>query len=264
MSPACHDGGMPVHEVAQTGFGNEADAYDRARPTYPPDAVGWLVDALGVAPGRTVADVAAGTGKLTRLLMARGAHLIAVEPVPAMYSVLHRSTPDLSLVAATAEAMSLRDASLDAITVAQAFHWFDAPRALREFQRVLRPGGRLGLVWNARDRSVGWVDRLWSVMDRVEKHAPWRRHDEWRDSAFVDTPWFGPLHEAAFRHEQRLSIDGVIDRFRSVSHVASLDPDHRDAVLAEIRGVLATDPATRDCDEVAIPYRVDCYWTERA
>lgn len=254
---------MPVHEIAQTGFGNEAGAYDRARPTYPPDAISWLIEALAIAPGRTVADVAAGTGKLTRLLIPTGAQLVAVEPVQGMYEVLHGNQPDVPLVATTAEAMGLRDATVDAITVAQAFHWFDANRALREFHRILRPGGRVGLLWNARDRSVGWVDHLWSVVDRVEKHAPWREHDQWRETAFVDTPWFGELHEATFRHEQTLSINGVMDRFRSVSHVASLPPDRRDAVLDEIRGVLASDPATRGRDEVAIPYRVDCYWAER-
>lgn len=254
---------MPVHEVAQTGFGNEADAYDRARPSYPPDAVAWLVDALRIAPGRTVADVAAGTGKLTRLLDATGARLLALEPLPAMYGVLRRNQPDRPVVASTAEALALRDGSVDGITVAQAFHWFDAPQALGEFHRVLRPGGRIGLVWNARDRSVPWVDALWSVMDRVEKRAPWRNHDQWRESAFVDTPWFGPLYEGTFRHEQVLSTEGVIDRFRSVSHVASMPPESRDAVLDEIRTLLATDPATRGRDTVAIPYRVDCFWAQR-
>ncbi len=128
---------------------------------------------------------------------------------------------------------------------------------------MLRPGGRLALVWNARDRSVEWIDRLWSVMDRVEKRAPWRRHDEWRESAFVDTPWFGPLHEATFHHTQELTVDGVVDRFRSVSHVASLPPAGQEAVLADVRDVLASHPATRGRDTIAIPYRVDCYWAQR-
>jgi ubiquinone/menaquinone biosynthesis C-methylase UbiE len=255
---------MAVHEVAQAGFGSEAEAYERARPGYPPEVVAWAVEVLGIAPGRRVADLAAGTGKLTRLLLAFGADLLAIEPVDGMRSVLHRQLPDVAVVGATAEATALRDGSLDALTVAQAFHWFDAPRALEEFHRVLRPGGRIALIWNARDRTVDWVDQLWSVMDRVEKRAPWRRHDEWRESAFVDTPWFEPLHEATFRHEQMLTVDGVIDRFRSVSHVASMPPDAQDAVLGEVRAILASHPDTRGRDEVAIPYRVDCYWAQRA
>lgn len=260
----CHDGCMAVHEVAQAGFGSEAEAYERARPGYPPEVVAWAVEVLGIARGRRIADLAAGTGKFTRLLVPLGADLVAIEPVAGMRSVLHRELPDVAVMGATAEATALRDGSLDALTVAQAFHWFDAPRALEEFHRVLRPGGRIALVWNARDRTVDWVDQLWSVMDRVEKRAPWRRHDEWRESAFVDTPWFQPLHEATFHHTQVLTVDGVIDRFRSVSHVASMAPGAQDAVLGEVRDVLASHPDTRGRDEVAIPYRVDCYWAQRA
>lgn len=250
---------MSVHEVARSGFGAEADAYERARPSYPPDAVAWIVEALGISPGRVVADVAAGTGKFTRLLAPTGAWLVAVEPVEGMRARL----PHLPTTAASAEALPFADGSLDAITVAQAFHWFDAPAALEEFHRVLRPGGRLALVWNARDRSVPWVDDVWSIMDRVEKRAPWRAHDEWRESAFVDTPWFGSLHEATFHHEHLLSPADVVERVRSVSHVAVLPPEQQEAVLAEVRALLRDDPATAGRDEVAIPYRVDAFWTER-
>lgn len=250
---------LSVHEVASSGFGTEAAAYERARPSYPPDAVAWIVDALDVSPGRAVADVAAGTGKLTRLLEPTGAWIVAVEPVEGMRVRL----PSVPIAAATAERLPFADRSLDAITVAQAFHWFDAAAALEELHRVLRPGGRLALVWNARDRSVPWVDELWSIMDRVEKRAPWRAHDEWHESAFVETPWFGPLHEATFRHEQLLSPADVVERVRSVSHVAVLAPAKQAAVLDEVRTLLQRDPTTAGKDEVALPYRVDAYWTER-
>ncbi|HEU5308998.1 MAG TPA: class I SAM-dependent methyltransferase [Acidimicrobiia bacterium] len=250
---------MSVHEVASSGFGAGADAYERARPSYPPDAVAWIVDALAITHGRDVADVAAGTGKFTRLLAPTGAWIVAVEPVAGMRARL----PRMPVAAASAERLPFREESLDAITVAQAFHWFDATAALAEFHRVLRPGGRLALVWNARDRSVPWVDEVWSIMDRVEKRAPWRAHDEWRDSAFVDTPWFGPLHEATFHHEQMLSPADVVERVRSVSHVAVLPPERRDAVLDEVRTLLRDDPATAGRDTLALPYRVDAFWAER-
>jgi SAM-dependent methyltransferase len=250
---------LSVHEVASSGFGAGADAYERARPSYPPDAVAWIVDALAITHGRDVADVAAGTGKFTRLLAPTGAWIVAVEPVEAMRARL----PRMPVTAASAERLPFREESLDAITVAQAFHWFDATAALAEFHRVLRPGGRLALVWNARDRSVPWVDEVWSIMDRVEKQAPWRAHDEWRDSAFVDTPWFGPLHEATFHHEQMLSPADVVERVRSVSHVAVLPPERRDAVLDEVRTLLRDDPATAGRDTLALPYRVDAFWAER-
>jgi SAM-dependent methyltransferase len=258
---------LSVHEVASSGFGAEADAYERARPSYPPDAVAWIVDALGIAPGRVVADVAAGTGKFTRLVQPTGAWIVAVEPVEGMRVLL----PRMPTASATAERLPFRDGSLDGITVAQAFHWFDAAAALEEFHRVLRPGGRLALIWNARDRSVPWVDEVWSIMDRVEKRAPWRNHDEWRETAFVqvaggefDNPWFGPLHEATFQHDQHLSPADVVERVRSVSHVAVLPPEQQEAVLDEVRTLLRDDPATAGRDEVALRYRVDAYWAERS
>ncbi len=255
---------MAVHDVAQRGFGAGAGAYDRARPSYPPDAVAWLVEHLRLGTGTRCCDLAAGTGKLTALLAAAGARLLAIEPVEEMGEALRAAVPTVPLVAGTAEALPLAGASLDAVTVAQAFHWFDADRAFEELARVVRAGGRVGLLWNARDRSVDWVDALWSIMDRVEKKAPWRDHERWADSALGDRHGFGPLHEATFEHTQTLAVDGVVERFASVSHVAVLPRDHRDAVLDEVRDVLATHPATRGHETVAIPYRVDAYWCERA
>jgi SAM-dependent methyltransferase len=251
-----------VHDVAASGFNDPGD-YEAARPSYPPDAVAWFVEHLRLTPGRRVADVAAGTGKLTRLLVPSGAALLAVEPVPGMRATFRGLLPDVPLVAATAEAMPFAAAALDAITVAQAWHWFDHERATAEAARVLRPGARLGLVWNARDRTEPWVDQVWSIMDRVEKRAPWRDHENWRDSAMRAMPGFGPLHEAEFRHLQRISPDGVVQRVASVSHVAVLPGPERELVLDEVRGLLATHPAVRGRESVEIPYRVDCFWAER-
>jgi SAM-dependent methyltransferase len=252
-----------VHGVAAAGFNDPGD-YEAARPSYPPDAVAWFVENLGLEPGCRVADVAAGTGKLTRLLAPTvRAGLFAVEPVAGMRATFRRVLPDVPLVAATAEAMPLRAASLDAITVAQAWHWFDHDRATAEAARVLRSGGRLGLVWNARDRTEPWVDEVWSIMDRVEKHAPWRNHDNWRDSAMRAMPGFGPLHESEFRHTQKITPEGVVQRVASVSHVAVLPEPERAKVLAEVRDVLASQPAVRGREMVEIPYRVDCFWAER-
>jgi SAM-dependent methyltransferase len=254
---------MAVHEVARQGFGSEAATYERSRPTYPPDAVAWLVESLRIGAGATVVDLAAGTGKLTRLLEPTGARVVAVEPVDGMRGVLAQVVPGVPVIAATAEALPLAPGSVDAVTVAQAFHWFDADAAFAQLARVLRPGGRVGIVWNARDRSVDWVDRAWAIMDRVEKQAPWRDHERWLTSALGERGDFGPLHEATFRHEQPISRAGVIDRFQGVSHVAVLPPEARDAVLDEVRELLDTHPDTRGRAELRIPYRVDALWCER-
>jgi SAM-dependent methyltransferase len=250
-----------VHEVAAAGFNDPAD-YEAARPSYPPDAVAWIVEHLHLAPGTRTCDLAAGTGKLTRLLVGSGTDLIAAEPVPGMRATFQSVQPDIPVVAATAEALPFKENALDAMTVAQAWHWFDAERASREAARVLKPGARLALVWNARDRSEPWVDAVWTIMDRVEKRAPWRDHENWRDSALIDMPGFGPIHDAQFFHRQEISREGVLQRMASVSHVAVLPPAEREAVLDEVRVILATHPSLQGVEVLTIPYRVDCFWTE--
>jgi SAM-dependent methyltransferase len=255
---------MAVHEVAEQGFGREAEEYERVRPSYPAEAVAWLVDNLGLGPGRTVLDLAAGTGKLTRLLVPFGAAVLAVEPVDGMRRGFVAAVPGVPMVAGVAEALPVAGESLDAVTVAQAFHWFDADRAFGELARVLRPRGRVGLIWNARDRSSDWVNEVWSIMDRVEKRAPWRDHEHGDDSAPRPRGGFGPLHTETFRHEQSITPEGVVGRVASVSHVAVLPPAERQRVLDEVRDVLAHHPDARGRQELRLPYRVDVYWCERA
>jgi SAM-dependent methyltransferase len=254
---------MAVHEVAEQGFGREAGTYERVRPSYPAEAVGWLAGNLEIGPGRTVVDVAAGTGKFTRLLVPFDATVFAAEPVEGMRESFATAVPGVPIVAAVAESLPIADGKIDAITVAQAFHWFDPDRSFEEFGRVLRPGGRAGLIWNARDRSSDWVNEVWSIMDRVEKRAPWRDHENWRDSALGQRSGFGPIHTATFRHEQVLTSEDVVERLASVSHVAVLPPVEHERVLDEVRAVLTNHPETQGRADLRIPYRVDAYWCER-
>ncbi len=134
-------------------FAGVAELYERVRPEYPDEAVDWLVGRLGLEPGRVVVDLAAGTGKLTRRLVPSGARVVAVEPLPEMRAQLERIVPAADIVPGTAEELPLPDASADAVTVGQAFHWFDPEPAIAEIARVLRPGGALAPVWNIRDLS---------------------------------------------------------------------------------------------------------------
>ena len=127
-----------MSSLASRGFGAAADAYERSRPDYPPQAVEGLIRRLDLRPGRTVLDVGAGTGKLTRLLVPTGARILALEPVAEMRAKLVATTPGAEALDGLAEAVPLADASVDAAVCAQAFHWFDAPRALEELHRVLR------------------------------------------------------------------------------------------------------------------------------
>src|SRR5205085_4756807 len=135
-------------------FGGVAGAYRRARPSYPPAAVRWVLD---WAPGPRVVDLAAGTGKLTEVLRAEGADVVAVEPLDRMREELRAAVPGVAALAGAAEAIPLPDASADAVTVAQAFHWFRTDEALTEIGRVLVPAGVVGLLRHMRDDGVGRV-----------------------------------------------------------------------------------------------------------
>lgn len=252
-----------VHPVAAKGFGDQASNYEATRPSYPISVVEWFAGRLPLGPGDRVADLAAGTGKFTRLLVPLGAAVVAVEPVTAMRDTLRAAVPGVAAVAGVAEALPFAEASLDAVTVAQAFHWFDSAATVAELARVVRPGGGVGLVWNVRERDADWVARVWSIMDRVERNAPWRDHDRWRDTAEADWPGFERPEVATFHHDQVLSPEGVVARIASVSHVATLEPVEQAAVLDEVREVIAEHPETRGLDLLRIPYRVDAYAARR-
>ena len=225
-----------VHDAAARGFSRSADAYDRARPDYPPAAVAWLAERLGLRPGRTVVDLAAGTGKLTRPLAATGAEVVAIEPVAEMRAWIGDAAA--RSLDGTAEAVPLPDASADAVTVAQAFHWFDGPAALAEIHRVLRPGGALALVWNRRPLE----DPVHAAIERIiaphRGDAPAHRTGAWR-AAFDATTLFGPLEERTFAHSRPHDADALADRVGSTSFVAALDDGPHAEVIAAVRALAA-------------------------
>jgi SAM-dependent methyltransferase len=247
-----------VHESAARGFARAAADYERGRPIYPPEAIAFLARVLGLAPARTVLDLAAGTGKLTRALSPRAGKLLAVEPVAAMRAKLEESLPQAEALAGSAEQIPLADGSVDAVAVGQAFHWFDGDAALAEIHRVLRPSGRLGLIWNARDEAVPWVARLTAIMEPHRKGTPGYRAGDWR-LAFERTTLFTPLERAEFRLEHELTPDGVVARVASVSFIAALPDEAREDVLGQVRKLLVEDPETRGRGTVVLPYRTDVY-----
>ena len=250
-----------VHVAAQEGFTNRADAYARGRPEYPAALDGWLRDALQLGPGRHVADVGAGTGKFTPLLLATGANVVAVEPVDAMRA---RIAPHerLRVPAGKAEATGLGSGSLGAIVCAQAFHWFSSRATLDEFARVLKPGGRLGLVWNVRDESVDWVAELTRIVAPYEGDAPRFWKQTWREA--FPHPAREPAHETVFEHEHVGSpAQVIVDRFLSVSFIAALPADEQARVRAQIEALIASHPALRGREVLRFPYQTRALWFAR-
>jgi ubiquinone/menaquinone biosynthesis C-methylase UbiE len=208
---------------------------------------------LELGPGRTVLDLGAGTGKLTRALVPTGARVIAVEPLDEMRAALERAVPGVESHAGTAEAIPLEDESVDAVTVAQAFHWFEHARALQEIRRVLRPGGRLGLVWNSRDLEDALQERLDDLLHEHRRHAPQHLHRKWR-AAVDDTELFGDMRELAVPWEEPMTREGLADRVASVSVVAALPDDERAQLLDRVRAL------ADDLDEpFPLRYRAELY-----
>ncbi len=229
---------MSVHHQAARGFQQGAAAYERGRPGYPHDAVQWLWRELRLGPERTVLDVGAGTGKLTRELVPSGATVVAVEPVPAMRAVLEQVVPEARALAGTAEALPVEDESVDAVVVAQAFHWFDVPAAAAEFRRVLRPDGRLGLIWNRRLMDEPIHRAVREIIEPHRLDSPRHYDGKWR-VPLEASGLFEAVAEIEVPSEQVLDAEAFVDRFSSISFVAALPDSERASVMQRLRAVAA-------------------------
>jgi ubiquinone/menaquinone biosynthesis C-methylase UbiE len=241
---------------AARGFDVNAGAYEVARPSYPAEAVAHIVGRGGIGPGTRVLDLAAGTGKLTRLLVPTGAEVVAVEPVAAMRDRLAALLPGVEVHDGTAEALPLAVGSVDAVTVAQAFHWFEAPVALAEMHRVLRPGGHLFLVWNTRDRDVDWVRAFGDLLvDGPDMERPYDSYYDIDYAAVVaEAGGFAPVELWSHAWEQPSDPDLLVARAESVSVVGSLRPEDKARVLDRIRDLAATHPDLAGRDRFPFPY----------
>ncbi|MEU6250729.1 class I SAM-dependent methyltransferase [Glycomyces sp. NPDC047010] len=233
-------------------FGQAADLYDAARPQYPAEALAWLA---GDAPA-DVLDVGAGTGLLTRGLIALGHRVTAVDPDEQMLAKLTAATT--GLVAArtgAAEALPLPDASADVITAGQAFHWFDRPKALPELRRVLRPEGVLAPIWNLRDESVDWVERLTEIVGSSK--------GEQMATGAAEPGYFGPdfgePEVRVFRHEKPLDRDALVRLVQSRSYYLTADDARRRELVAAVEDLAATHPDLAGRETFAMPYRTHAF-----
>jgi SAM-dependent methyltransferase len=241
---------------ATQAFARVADVYERARPSYPAEAVARIVERSGLGPGTVVCDLAAGTGKFTRLLVPSGARVIAVEPVAEMREQLEAAVCGVEALDGTAESLPLDDASVDCLTVAQAFHWFDYRRALPELERVIRPGGRLAVIWNVRDEEDPLVA---AVTEAIAPFVPPEQGVErpWREPLEASTA-FGEIEHRGFPFEQLLDTIGLVERVASISWIARLDEDARNGVLERIRKLGSARPAPFSFPYVTETFVCEC------
>jgi ubiquinone/menaquinone biosynthesis C-methylase UbiE len=227
-------------------FGGVADSYERGRPTYPREAAVWLTSDQPL----TVLELGAGTGKLTEQLVALGHDVHATEPDPQMLSILEKKHPDVRVSQAPAEEIPAGDASYDVVVSAQAFHWFDHDRALPEIARVLKPRGRLSLVWNQRDERIPWVKRLGKIIGT---------QDQLNDPGelLAASKRFGEVEETSFRFWQAVDQHSIRDLVRSRSNVAVLSPAQQEAKMAEVLAFY--EEYGRGMDGMQLPYAATCF-----
>ena len=241
-------------QAQAASFGAVADAYERGRPPYPAEAVDWLIPA-GAAH---VLDLGAGTGKLTRQLTGRGLDVTAVEPSEGMREKLRQAVPGIRALEGTGERIPLPDRSVDAVLVAQAWHWVDPVRAVPEVARVLRPGGQLGLLWNIRDERADWVSGLGAILRQSDgAHAV---------SSNVSAaprvgPPFGPLERRDVGWVHHLSPDALVDMVSSRSYVSTMPAADHEKLLNDLRHLMRTHPSLAGAGEIALPYVTRCWRT---
>lgn len=229
MSELQHPDARPFEQVA--------DLYERVRPSYPDEAVDWLVGRLGIDSSSTVLDLGAGTGKLTRMLVPRAARVIAVEPGPEMLAQLRRAVPEADAVLGAAEAIPLRDDSVDAVVCGQSFHWFRTDEALREMRRVLRPRRGIGLIWNVRDPDDPLQKEITALLDPFV--PPGRPPLRAAVSAFVGRT-FSEVGTHSVPWEQELDAEGLVERIASISFVAAAPEAKRRELEQALRALVET------------------------
>ncbi len=240
-----------------TSFGAVAEDYDRLRPGPPDAAVDWLLPAhCDVA-----VDLAAGTGLLTRVLARKVAQVVAVEPDARMAAVLRARSPGVQVRPGTGEAIPMPDASADGVFVSSAWHWMDPDRAVPEIARVLRDGGRFGVIWSSLDREADWpreLRRLSRPETDAQEQPRWRHHQV---TLPAGAP-FGDIDTAAFGYPRRMAIGDVVDLLATYSGVITASPEDRAAGLARARSAL--QERFPGATEIDVPLRASCWRADRA
>lgn len=229
-----------------------AAVYERGRPGYAEGGVDFALAPVRDRPGLRALDLGAGTGKLTRQLVARGVDTVAVDPAEGMRRALARAVPAARVLTGTAESLPLPDATVDLVTAGQAFHWFDQDRALPEIARVLRPGGVLALFYNSRDDAVEWVRALSEVVGEADREDHTSRTDQ--HQPYDLDPHFALEEVLRAPYEQQLDTAGLVDLIGSRSYVIRLPEPERTELLDGVAGLTRTHPQLLGRQHFWMPY----------
>ncbi len=233
-----YSAGVALHPLADK-FWAVADSYERGRPEYQPAVIDALAAELPIGPGATVLDLAAGTGKLTRALIAAELDVVAVEPQAPLRDLLVAHVGAQRVLDGLAEAIPLPDASVDAVTVADAFHWFDQNAALAEIHRVLRPGGGLALLSSTPDWSgASWAHEVGALMQSLRPAHPKFDGPPWQDAVRAAGDWTEP-REINLTTTQPTDAARMVDYIASVSWFASMSEERRAEVMEEVTALVA-------------------------
>ncbi|MCR2809728.1 MULTISPECIES: class I SAM-dependent methyltransferase [unclassified Microbacterium] len=244
---------MASNEEMSTCFGSAAGTYETGRPDYPIQAVDWMLQpVVGGERSIRVADVGAGTGKLTRSVVELGAEVVAIDPDPKMLTVLREHVHGVPTFVGTAENLPVPDASLDAVLLGQAWHWVDPDAGAAEAARVLRSGGVLGLIWNIRDDSVDWVRRMTAIM-----HGSRAEQMLGQGVPPVAEP-FGEVEDAQWRWSRAMTRESLLAMARSRSYLITAAPDERARVEAGLHELFDELGAVGDA-VVQLPYVTRAY-----
>jgi ubiquinone/menaquinone biosynthesis C-methylase UbiE len=236
---------VPLHPLAER-FASVADAYERGRPAYRPAVVGAFAAELGLTAGAPVLDLAAGTGKLSRALLAAGFDVVAVEPLASLRDVLAEKIGRDRVRDGVAEAIPMPDDCVDAVTVADAFHWFDRQRALGEIRRVLRGGGGLAVLSMLPDWSgASWAHELGTLVQQSRPEHPHFDGPPWQDAVREAGYWTEP-REIRVTTTQPASPEQIVDHLGSMSWIAAMAEDERKAWLERVRTIIAEGQTPSD------------------
>lgn len=208
---------MSDRAARSRSFETAAADYERHRPEYPEEALRWAAERLGLEKRARVLDVGAGTGKLTRGLVAVGFEVVAVEPGTAMLGELRTAVPDAEGLEGPAEAIPLPDANVDAAFAAQAFHWFEPERALPELHRVIKPRGGLALLWN-------WWDERDPLQAELGELIGYAGHDPYTDDELPGAPWFREIGRTVVETADDSSPDALVAMLATTSRFLTADP----------------------------------------